>query len=185
MQDTIVQGETLNYRARLPQYPATLGWVVTLYLNRRDGTTSATVTATADGDDHLLQASGTTTAAWLPGAYAWEVWAELGTERYRVGDGQLRVLPSLVGAGAGTDTRTDAQKALDNLRAAWLAFTASGTFTAGSYSINGRTMTYRSVSELRQAISAAESDVKREEQAAAMAAGRPSARRVLVRMGRA
>ena len=182
MQNELVAGEALNYRATVADYPASAGWVATLYLNRRAGGLATTVVSTADGDDHLIQAASATTAAWPAGAYAWELWARLGAERYRLDAGQLQVLGSLIGASAGTDTRTDAERALDALRAAWRAYISSGNVTAASYTINGRTMTYRTVAELRQAINAAERDVQSEQRARDIAAGLGGRQRFVIRM---
>lgn len=178
----LIAGETLNFSATVADYPAGAGWVLTLYLNPRAGGSVRTVVGTADGDAHLLQASGATTAGWAAGDYAWELWAAQGAERYRLDAGQLRVQPSLIGAAAGLDTRSPARVALDTLRAAWNAFISSGNFTAASYTINGRNMTYRSVAELRAAISAAERDVRSEDQAARVAAGGSPRSTYVVRM---
>lgn len=182
LQPTLVAGETLNYRATLASHPAGDGWVLTLYLNPRAGGTATSVTSTADGDDHLLQVPAATTAAWAAGAYAWEIWATLGGERYRIESGQLQVVASLIGAGAGQDTRTDAERALELLRAAWSAYIASGNFTVAQYTINGRSMTYRTIAELRAAISAAERDVNSERAAARLAQGLAPRNRFVVRM---
>ncbi len=182
MQTELIAGEALNYRAAVAEYPASAGWVVTLYLNRRAGGLVTTVVGTADGNAHVLQAASAVTAAWPAGAYAWELWAALGAERYLLDAGQLEVRASLIGAAAGTDTRTDAQRALDLLRAAWRAYISSGNVTAASYTINGRTMTYRTVAELRAAINAAERDVLNEETAQRSAAGLGGRTRFVIRM---
>lgn len=175
-------GATFNYRATLPDYPATDGWVATLYLNPRAGGTARQVVATGSGAAHLFQETPANTAAWAPGDYGWEVWVDKAGERYRVNGGLTQVRSTLLSASAGLDTRSLARKALDDLRAAWAAWCASGSFTAGSYSIGGRTMQYRSVAELRAAISAAERDVQAEERAERIAAGMGGRERFVVRM---
>ena len=134
MQDTLVAGETLNFLAITTDYPASAGWVVTLYLNPRAGGTATSVTGTASGDDHLLQVSAATTAGWAPGAWAWDTWAAKGSERYRLEAGQLQVQAGLIGAAAGLDTRSQAQRALDDAEAALAAWTP----TTKRYRINGR-----------------------------------------------
>lgn len=178
---TLVQGETLNYTASVADYPAGDGWVLTLYLNPRSGGTARSVTSTASGDDHLLQATSTTTATWAAGDYGWEIWAALGSERYRLEAGQLELVPSLIGAAAGTDTRTQAEVALDAAKAALAAWTP----TTRRYRINGREMEFNSAADIIQVIRHWENEVRRERDAAAMAAGRASSRKVYVRMGRA
>lgn len=181
LQSTLVQGETLNFSAAVADYPATAGWVLTLYLNPRAGGTARTVTGTADGDLHLLQATSAATAAWSAGAYGWEVWAALGSERYRLDAGQLQVLPSLIGAAAGTDTRTQAEVALDAAKAALAAWTP----TTRRYRINGREMEFNSAAEIITVIQHWEGEVRRERDAARLAAGLKSGRKIYVRMARA
>lgn len=127
MQTTLYAGETLSYRASVSGYPATDGWALTLVLGRRTGGAPITIASTPDGDAHLIQASATTTAAWAPAAYGWELWAAKGAERYRVEHGQLTVAPSLLGAAAGLDTRSDAERALDAVTALLAGKAAEGT----------------------------------------------------------
>lgn len=182
MQDTLVAGETLNFRATTPDYPASAGWVVTLYLNPRAGGTATSVTGTASGDDHLLQVSAATTAGWAPGAWAWETWAAKGGERYRLEAGQLQVQAGLIGAAGGLDTRTAAEIGLDNVRAM-----IRGTASLGvkRYRIGGRELERYGIAELIELESKLANDVKREQAAQAMAAGRPNPRKLQVRLGRA
>jgi hypothetical protein len=181
MQNQVVAGETLNYRAITPDYPAGSGWVVTLYLNPRAGGSATSVTGVADGDDHLLQVSATTTGTWAAGWWAWETWAANGTERYRLEAGQLQVVAGLIGAAAGTDTRTQAERALDDARAALAAWTP----TTRRYRIAGREMEFNAPADIIAVISHWENAVKAEQAAAAMAAGRPNPRKLHVRLGRA
>lgn len=181
MQNQIVAGETLNYRAVAPDYPASAGWVVTLYINPRAGGTATSVVGTADADDHLLQVTAVTTANWAAGWWAWETWAALGGERYRLEHGQLQVVPGLIGAAAGTDTRSQAQRALDDAKAALAAWTP----TTKRYRINGREMEFNGVADILQVISHWENEVRREANAEAMAAGRPNNRKLVVSLGRA
>lgn len=182
MQSTLVAGETLNYRADIAEYPATSGWQLTLYLNPRAGGSAHTVASTADGGAHLLQASGTTTAAWVAGAYAYEIWAALGAERYRLEAGQLQVQPSLIGAAAGLDTRSTAQRVLDALETALRTHAESGSACVGEYTVAGRTVRYRTLLELQQAIAKARRDVRAEDAAARVAQGLSPRRIFTVRM---
>lgn len=181
---SIKQGATLNYVAGGPavaEFPAGAGWVLTLYLNPRAGGVVQTVTSTASGDQHLLQAAATTTATWAPGAYGWEIWATLGAERHPIEEGQLQVLPSLIGAAAGTDTRTPAEIALDAAKAALAAWTP----TTRRYKINGREMEFNAPADIIRVIQHWEGEVRRERDAARLAAGLKTGRKVYVRMGRA
>ena len=182
MQDQIVAGETLNYRAVAADYPASAGWVVTMYLNPRAGGTATSVSSTASGDDHLLQVSAATTAGWAAGWWAWETWAAKASERYRLEAGQLQVVAGLIGAAAGTDTRSEAQIGLDNVRSM-----IRGTASLGvkRYRIGGRELERYDIGELLKLESKLANDVLREQAADAMATGRPNPRKLHVRMGRA
>lgn len=182
MQDQIVAGETLNYRAIAADYPASAGWIVTLYVNPIGGGAASSVSSTADGDDHLLQVAAATTAGWTPGACTWQTWAAKGAERYMLEEGTLTVRVSLIGAPAGTDTRTPAQIGLDNVRAMIRGTAALGV---KRYSIGGRDLERYSMAELIQLESKLAADVKREQAAQALAAGRPNPRKLQVRVGRA
>ena len=181
MQNQIVAGETLNYRAVAAGYPASAGWVVTLYLNPRAGGTATSVVGTASGDDHLLQVTAATTAGWAAGWWAWETWAAKGGERYRLEAGQLQVVAGLIGAAAGTDTRSQAERALDDAKAALAAWTP----TTKRYRINGREMEFNTPADIIAVVTHWRSAVKREQAAQAMAAGRPNPRKLQVRLGRA
>jgi hypothetical protein len=181
MQDTIVAGETLNYVATAADYPASAGWVVTLEINPIAGGTVSRVSSTASGDDHLLQVSAATTAGWTVGNCSWQTWVEKAGERYVLEEGVLRVRGSLIGAAAGTDIRSQAQKALDDANAALAAWTP----TQKRYRIGSREMEFNSPADIISVISHWTAAVQREQAAAAMAAGRPNPRKLQVRMGRA
>lgn len=181
MQAQLVIGETLNYTATAPQYPASDGWVLRLLLNPRAGGTVSTTDSTPSGDAHALTVSAAFTSNWTPGDYAWELWALYGTEQYRVDAGQLKVVQGLLGASAGADNRSQAESALAAAKAALAAWTPS----TKSYTIGGRSMTFNSAGEIIQVISHWENEVRRERDAARMAAGLKSSRKVHVRMPRA
>jgi hypothetical protein len=181
MQNIIIQGETLNYIAEAGDYPAGDGWSLQLLLNPRSGGTAQSINSTASGDDHLVQVSAAATTTWATGAYGFHLWAVKGGERYTVESGQVEVRPGLVGASGGVDTRSQAQKALDDANAALAAWVP----TQKRYKIAGREMEFNSPADIIAVISHWTAAVKREQAAAAMAAGRPNPRKLLVRMGRA
>ncbi|MBK9362994.1 MAG: hypothetical protein IPM99_18770 [Rubrivivax sp.] len=179
MQSEIIAGDTLNYRVSGGAHPASAGWVLRFRLvPRAAGGTVLSVSTTADGDDYLVQ---TSTAGWDAGVYAWSAWVELGAEQYTLEQGQITVLPDPRTAVAGTDTRTQAEIALDAAKAALAAWTP----TTRRYRINGREMEFNSPGDIIAIIRHWEGEVRREQSAAAMAAGRASGRKVYVRMGRA
>lgn len=181
MPTRLVAGETFNYRAVVPDYPAGDGWGLTLYFNPRAGGDIVSVTSTADGDNHLLQVAATVTADWAAGSYGWELWASLVGERYRIDAGLLEVSQGLVSATAGLDTRTQAERALDDANAALAAWTP----TTRRYRIGDREMEYNGRAEILEIIAHWEAIVRRERNAARIAAGLKSDRKIYGRMGRA
>ena len=182
LQDSIVQGETLNYSATLDGYPASDGWNLRLVLNPRAGGSVITLNTTAAGADHVLQVTAAVTTTWAVGDYGYQLFAIKGSEVYYQGAGQFKVRAGLIGSTGGLDTRSAAEIGLDNVRAM-----IRGTATQGikRYRIGGRELERYDITELLQLESKLANDVKAEQAATAMAAGRPNPRKLQVRMGRA
>ncbi len=180
----IVAGDTLTHTVTLTDYPASAGWVLSFRLAPRGPGAAATFNAAADGDDHVVTVAASTTASWAPGDYTAAAWVTLATERYSVASesGQVRIWPNPATIGAGADTRSQAEKALDDARAAFAAWSP----TTRSYVIGGRQMQFNSPSEIVTVIDHWSREVQREQRAAGIAAGLGSTKgKVYVRMGRA
>lgn len=79
------------------------------------------ITAANNGDgSHLATISADDSASMSVGEYAWHAYVTSGTERHRVGEGTVRVLPNFAATGystTGYDGRTHAQKVLDAIEA--------------------------------------------------------------------
>lgn len=174
---SIQAGDTITWRRELPQYPASDGWVLSYRIinagNRID------VVATADADAHLVTISAATTGSYVAGQYTAVEYVTRGTDRHTLGSGTITVLQDLAAMSAGYDARGEAQRALDDLRAAlrrWL----SSQGQVQEYEIAGRRMRFASAQEINSRIALAEREVLREQAASGMAGALP-ARRVLVR----
>lgn len=117
--NTLIAGDTFNPEPTvLPVYPASAGWVLKYRLvPRASSGTPIVLTCTASGANHQPQAAASVTKDWAPGEYAWTSWVERGSERYAIERGQLTILPDPATMGAGTDTRSQAQTALDAINA--------------------------------------------------------------------
>lgn len=179
---TIVRGQSLSHLVPAGEYPASAGWAATLYLNfRAGGAATIAVTGSAVGADHLLEATAATTANWQAGDYAFEIWVVNGAQKVRIQAGQLAVRASVVGLGVGVDTRTQAEKAVADLKAAIAAWSP----TTRRYSIAGREMEFRAVADILTLLSFWQQEVRREQAAQAIQDGTPTGRKVYVRMGRA
>lgn len=178
MQSQLVAGETLNYRATVAQYPASDGWALRLVMNPRSGGAVITINSMADGDAHLVRAPADATALWAAGAYGWELWALKAGEQYRIDAGQLEVLPGLLSASGGVDTRSQAEQALAAIEAT-LAGKASSAVQ--SYQINGRHLSSYSIGELVKLRELYRREVASERRAAGLSDGRGAVRRIAVR----
>jgi len=181
LHNIIKQGVTYNWRAQIQDYPypASEGWSLRLVMNPRAGGAVITVDSTASGDDHLLQISSAVTATYAAGAYGYEIYAIKAGEQYDLEAGQLTVMPGLLVAPGGTDTRTDAEKALAAITA-MLAGKASSAVE--SYRIAGRELRSYPLPDLLRLQQQLRRDVDAEKTAANIAAGLGGRRRFVVRM---
>lgn len=169
MQAQLAAGTTLKFTVTSSDYPASDGWVLSYRLTPRAAGMAYTFTATASGDDHLVNVARATTAGWAPGTYTVTAWVDKGAERYDVPSefGQVVISPDPTTLAAGTDTRSAAEIALASVQALLQGKASSGTL---EYSINGRQLKSYSMAELLRLESKLKGDVNRE----AVAAGKPS-----------
>lgn len=182
MQRELIAGDTLNFLASAPLYPASAGWVLKYRLAPRTvGGSVISFTATAEGDDYRVNVAAATTASWGPDNYSWSSWVERGAEKYTVESlGQISVKPDPRTAAAGYDGRSVARKALDDARAAL----ASWTPTKRRYRIADREMEFNGTADIIKAINYWELEVQKEQRIADLAAGGIDRRKVYVRLNR-
>lgn len=173
---TVNAGDTVRWRRALPDYPASAGWVLTYTLLNAAG--RITITASAQGDDHLVSVPAGTTAGWAAGDYAWRAQVSKAGEVYTVGEGRMTIKPSF-GVSA-LETRSLARQALDAVEA-YLA--DPNNIAAAQYEIAGRQLRRYTLPELWAHRDRLRLEVLREEQAERLAVGLPDRRRVLVRFG--
>lgn len=178
--ERVTAGDTVAWLRSYSDYPASAGWSVTVTLINASG--KITLTSTASGDDHLIQASAATSAAWSAGDYAWQETISKAGERYTTAQGRLTVAPSFA-ASATLDNRSNARKALEALEAAYVEYISNGQGHVAEYEIAGRRMKFRNAAEIWQQIDRLKREVAAEDRAARLAAGLPARRRVLVRFG--
>lgn len=181
---TLTAGTTLSYTTSVPNFPANASWVLKYRLIPRVSGTPILLTGAADGTDptlHRITATAATTATWTAGIYSWASWVTKTVETYDVSSGSVKILPDPRVITAPFDTRSDAQIALEAAKAAMAAWTP----TTKSYTIGDRSYTFNSPTEILAVISYWQNQVKREDDAIAMAAGLGSRRKVYVRLNRA
>lgn len=179
----ITQGDTARWLKTLPDYPASDGWSLAYTLVNAAG--KITIDSTAQGADHLVEASAAEADEFAPGLYRWQARVTRGSfpsaEVFTVGAGQIEVLPSLSEAtSAGFETRSTARIALDAVNAYLID---PNNLKAASYSIAGRDLARHSLPDLLALRSRLQAEVAREEAVARAAAGLPDKRRIYVRWG--
>ena len=126
-----------------------------------------------------VTATAATTATYTAGIYTLLGWVTKTTSRYSVYSGKVEVLPDLAAQVAGYDTRTTAKKVLDLLDAAMIA-SGSNAWTQ-SYTIEGRTISFRSPGDFIAYRSKVKQEVAREENADRMKSGLATKNRISVR----
>ena len=179
---TIQAGDTLDTTVALPAYPASAGWVLRHRLVPRAAPgTVVDLTATAAGADHRVQATAAATAAWGAGVYTCVSWVASGAQRVTLARADVQVLADLAAASTPTDTRTRAQRALDDALAALAAWTP----TTRRYTVGDRQMEFNSVADIKDTVAFWRVEVRREATAARVAAGLPCPKtRTTVRLQR-
>jgi hypothetical protein len=177
---SIVVGDTLTWTRSLADYPATTWTLKYRFINAAG---KIDITAGASGTDYLVAVTAAVSAAYVAGDYTWTAWAEKGSggsaERVTVGSGTITV-KSNIAALTTLDGRTQAAKIVDQLMAAYIAYTASNGNVA-EYEIAGRRMKYRSAAEILEQINHWKAIVAAEKRAERIAAGLGGGNKVLVR----
>lgn len=171
-------GAVLEFTTALASYPASAGWVLSHRLVLKEGAGAYIITSTASGDQHLTSVPAATTAAWAPGAYTWASWVTLGADVRDIATGEITLLPNPRTATGSLDLRSDAQQALDAVRAMLRGIASAGQ---RSYTIAGRSLERYSIAELIQLETKLARDVQREQQ---ITTGR-NPRRLVARVARA
>jgi hypothetical protein len=143
------------------------------------GPDAIAVTTTPQNDGSwLCEVDGVNVAE--VGNYTWAARVVDENDLYKpVGAGTLKVVADLVNSDIPYDGRSDAQKILDNVRTA-IASLVQGK-PVQSYSIEGRSASYYSLSELVTLEDRYQRIVDREQQAEAIANGNPSSRIIRTR----
>lgn len=138
----IAAGYTLEFSTSTPDYPASEGWALKYKLAPRAGGSIINITATADGDDHLVQITAATTATWAAGWYTFEAYVEKGAEVYSLERGPVQIVAALA---AGQDTRLHVEKVIDAIEA---VIENRASLDQEEVSVNGRSLKRTPVEQL-------------------------------------
>lgn len=171
MQPQLTAGDSLLFSVAGGSYPASSGWVLTHLLVPRVGTGVVTIPSIASGDDFEIAVPATTTAGWAAGEYSWFRRVERAGEKYTIEQGQLTIRPNPESLNGTFDGRSQARKAVDELRAALAAWSP----IQRRYKIGEREMEFNSSAEIIKLLTWWEQQVAAEERLAGRAS-QPSRR---------
>lgn len=195
--DQLYAGDTLEFRVSVDDFPPSEGWSLKYRFTPRftaPAQAPIEIVGAVDGSEYSFLVGPSETAGWVPGAYNWARWVYKSGARQVLDDlqsrGQLQILPDPATAQQGSDNRTQAQKVLDDLKAAFAdaAVRAKDSASAGlpvEFRIGDRMVKYDNLdvamSGLLKAIRTAELDLERETDAARIARGLATRRTIRVR----
>lgn len=179
----VTAGDRWQWTRSLSDYDAAT-WTLTYALVKPDK--KLTLTATADGSDHLIDVPASTTADYPAGVYSWQAYVtHADGSRYTVGAGRIEIKPNLAAQTDGYDARSFARRQLARIEAAIEAKDPS----LANYSIqtaNGsRSAAYRTMEDLFLAYDRFKAEVAQEDAAESIANGLGNPRKFFVRFGRA
>ena len=112
----IIAGDSVTWVRSLPDYPASLGWVLH-YAMLSLGKAPILIDGTAQGNDHLVELTAVATAAYAAAEYRWTSYVTNGAERKTLASSTIRILPDPATATEAFDPRTENQKILDAITA--------------------------------------------------------------------
>ena len=129
-----VSGDRLQWKRSFSDYPAST-WTLA-YTLLHATLAKITITASADGDDHSVDESAATTAAWAAGTYNWKAFVTNVAIRHQVDEGQIIIEPDYASL-TNYDARVHAEKVLAAIEA---VIEGRATKDQESYTIEGRTL---------------------------------------------
>lgn len=168
-------GDTVKFTKTLGDYPASGGWALAYTFINSTGKFSASGVANADAFDVTI--SATTTAALTAGDYYFEGYASKAGERFRVDYGTVTVAQNITTA-ATFDGRSHARKVLDAIEA---VIEGRASTDQQEYTIGNRSLKRTPIADLIVLADKYRAMVNKEDDAAAIAAGRGTKNRILVR----
>jgi hypothetical protein len=148
----ITAGDTLDFLLHIPSHPSSAGWYLEFNLVPRMEGSALILSGEPQGDAYRVQAGpGTTGAVLYTGPYDWVAWVNGNGQSHTVARGHMQVLPNPRNATRGLDSRSLAQRTLDDLLIAKARWDV-GTGNQHRYRINEREMEFKSAAELERLI---------------------------------
>lgn len=164
-------------REDLQDYPAG-AWTLHYYF--KSGTDAFDFAAVADGTDFSVDQSPAQTSGFVAGQYEWTAYVVKTGDRQKVASGRLTVLADLANATV-IDSRSHAVKVLAAIEA---VIEGRASKDQESYSINGRSLSRTSLTDLLEFRRTYRAEVQLEQQQSDMAAGRGNSSITKVRFTR-
>ena len=167
-------GDTVQWSRSLSDYPASAGWSLKYVMRGANG--SLDMVAVASGDDYLV-----TAVVPAAGDYALQGYVVKGTEKHTICVLSFMSTPDLSAAVAGYDSRSHARRVLDAIERV-----IEGRATRGDQetTVDGTRLVKMTVPELLALRSRYQAEYRREQEAARLAQGRNSGRKIVTRFTR-
>ena len=152
MKEQLIAGDSIDeeveaFDAAGNEYSGEDGWEATFYFMPRGGGsgTKFNIPCSWTGDAFRYQVAGATSSSWVPDNYSWAlVVTNLGLQ-VTIEEGSAVVTPNRATSDT-YDSRSQAQKAVDDCKTAYATFEATNG-RVKSYSIAGRAMEFESSDE--------------------------------------
>jgi len=155
----IVAGDTLEFLTEVSAYLPVDGWIFKMRLVPRfTSPTQAPVllTAVTEGTSYRISVGPSVTELWVAGQYTWISYVEKAGARHVLEgtqySGELTIEPDPDNLAQGFDGRSQAQKAIADLKIALATYTASNG-AVKSYTIAGRSIIFHDSDQIKQQLS--------------------------------
>lgn len=178
---SLYAGDSLAWLLTEENYPASDGWVMAFGFRSPAGT-PINIVGTASGANHLITASATDSATWLPDSYKGVGVVTKGAEQHSIWKGAIQVLQNILTAPDNYDGRSHAAKCLAAINA---VLEGKATRDVLNTTIAGQTIQRMTWGELTNAKAYYQSLVDGETAAENAENGLGNGRNVLIRFGNA
>lgn len=164
-------GDTIAWQRDVPQYPAADGWVLRYRVVWPTGTPQSFAATHLGANRWAVDLAAATTAGWAAGAATLVAYVDRSSptaQRETLSVTPLAIEPNIATV-ATFDARSQAQRALEDLRAALASYARRGHVS--EYEIAGRRVRFRNSAEIVALIDHYEREVARERRAAGLLPG--------------
>lgn len=173
--DRLYAGTTWAWTVDVPGYSAADGWGLNYILTNASASFDFSDDDSATGTTFSVEVAGASTTACTEGDYTWQLFAVKDDDRRFVSSGSVKVLPDISDGSTHLDSRSHARKVLDAVGA---VIEGSASKDQQSYSVNGRSLSRRSLDELQKLRGHYLAEVRAEESEAAQATGKTNSNQI-------